>query len=63
MTKGETVVAYGSPIKKEYPIGKVTLVSPIKETPYVELWFVEFTDGHYGEMFFKKETDGKNHPK
>jgi hypothetical protein len=60
MKIGETVIAYGDPIKQRYSIGQVTLLSFIKETPYLELWIVERTDGQYGEMFIKKETDGKN---
>ncbi len=58
MTKGETVVAYGDPIRQKYPIGKVTLLQQIKETPRLELWIIERSDGQYGEMYLKKETDG-----
>jgi hypothetical protein len=58
MKEGQVVTAYGDPVRQKYPIGEFTLVSFIKETNILELWFVESNDGQYAEMFIKKECNG-----
>jgi hypothetical protein len=59
MKIGDLVEVFGSPIKEEYPIGKVTLVKFIKDSPKLELWYVERADGQYAELFIKKDNDGE----
>jgi hypothetical protein len=59
MQTGQVVTLYGDPINQKYPVGKGTLVSFIKETKLLELWFVERPDGGYAEMFIKKDCDEK----